>query len=250
MILCLPFVVSSKDNPAQQKAREAARAQKWPPQTAEKPAAPEAPPSATEPNKSTPPSAIVAGAEDTEAQKKAREVVREETASAPSAPAPTPAPASVAPSPTGLASGPRPDTEAQALARAALHEAPVIVIVKEVEEGDLPEQASTPLAGGPRPDTEAQAEAREAIRGEHAMVAPVATAETQPKEPQPKPVRQKTVAKRKTQSNPLFEGLEMPEPAFTPEQEAALAELMDPYATDKISTEEYHLKRSAIIAGS
>jgi hypothetical protein len=234
-VCCIPFLVSSKDNPAQAQARQALRAQEA--AAAPKPA-PAKPADSVRPTDSAPPADV-----------------------AKSQPPPAkPAPTTNGSKPGYLAGPPAPDNEAQAKARAALREQTTIVATTDAGYSQT-QQPQPGMTVTPQADTEMQAKAREAVRAETPVVAAVtAPEETAPppqevaaakpaEKPAEKPAAKKVVA-RQAAPNPLTEGMTPPESPFTPEQQAALAELLGPYLGDQISTEEYHQKRAAIIAGS
>jgi hypothetical protein len=147
----------------------------------------------------------------------------------------------------GLAAGPRPDTEAQAKARAALREEGAMLAV--TEEGYTQAQVAPEMAAAAQADTESQAKARAVVRAEAVATAtPVVAAAGEPQpetkaSPAKPPVRQQA-------PNPLTDGMTPPESPFSPEQQAALARLLEPYLADQMSTEDYHQQRAAIVKGS
>jgi hypothetical protein len=246
----LPFLVSSADNPAQSKAREALRSAAPPPARADVQAQPTLITAQTS-------SSVTVTRPDSEAQSKARAALREGAAVAPSATTGTPATTAGTPSAmqpqNALASGPKPDTEAQAKAREAVRETTSVPAGFTVQ---------VDMAAAPGMDTEVHAKAREAVRSEAPIATPAATvAEVEtpsaaPAQPSTQPTPA-TVAQPATRRGlmraaaPDFTaGMVSPESPFTPEQQAALAALLPPYQTDQMSSAEYHRKRAAIIHGS
>ncbi len=176
---------------------------------------------------------FIVSSADNPAQAKARAALRQGIAmlNAPSKPA--------VPDSSATVVGPREDTEGQARARQAVRKEPMLLAA--TAEGYSRDQAVGGLAAAPREDTEAQAKARNAVRaGSPAPIVAVAKAEPAPWKPMA----------RKKSSNPLLEGMTPPESPFSEKQQAALAAILAPYLADQISAEEYHQKRSAIIAGS
>jgi hypothetical protein len=228
-VTCLPFLVSSADNPAQAKAREALRASEAP--AAPKPAAPEPAP------------------------------VAQPAAAAAAKPAPAkPAPVAATPVTNGskpgyVAGPPAPDNEAQARARAAVRAD--MVAAQDRAAGYTLAPAQTELAAATRPDNEAQAKARAVVRDESPMLTSTgetaSPAQVAPTQATPDKASTPTALPTTTTSarpNPLTAGMTPPESPFSPEQQAQLARLLSPYMADQMSTEEYHQKRAAIVAGS
>jgi len=208
-------------------------------------------------------------ADETDAQKRAREVLRQKmqeleaqpqpavptvpvvpaapvTPAVPEPPAVAP-PQEIAPAtppPDAPIAAPRaPDTEAQARARQALHQllygtqapqpsAPVTVAVPSIPE-TAPVETWNPLAA----DNAAQARARETLWQEmrrldaqQGGVSPYAGL----KEPGSAPV--------------AFKPVDVPPPPFSGAKAERLGELLRRYRADQITPEEYHRQRTAILA--